>query len=51
MEELKYSVIKKIVEYTELYEDAKVMKDEKNERLYAENVGKLNEILKILIVP
>jgi hypothetical protein len=49
MDELKEMVIKKIGIYTELYEVAKIMKQEDNERLYAQCVGKLNDILKILI--
>jgi hypothetical protein len=49
MDELKSIVIKKIGIYTDLYEVAKIMKQEDNERYYAQCVGKLNEMLKILI--
>ena len=49
MEGLKHDVIKKIVKYTELYEDAKIMKQESDERKYSQYVSKLNEVLKILI--
>lgn len=51
MYELKEIVIKKIGIYTELYEISKIMKQEDNERFYAQCVMKLNEILKILIAP
>lgn len=49
MDELKDIVIKKIGVYTKLYEIAKLMKQTDNERFYAQCVGKLNDILKILI--
>ena len=49
MDELKDIVIKKIGIYTELYEVAKIMKQEDNVRFYAQCVAKLNEMLKILI--
>ena len=48
MDELQQIVIKKINIYTELYETAKIMKHTDNERFYAQCVGKLNEVLKIL---
>lgn len=49
MNELKSIVIKKIGIYTDLYEVAKIMKQDDNERYYAQCVGKLNEVLKLLI--
>ena len=51
MDELKEIVIKKIGIYTELYEVAKIMKQEDNERFYAQCVEKLNKMLAIFIAP
>lgn len=49
MDELKKIVEKKIGIYTGLHNVAKELGQEDNERFYAQCVGKLNEILKILI--
>ena len=49
MDELKEIVEKKIGIYTGLYNVAKELNQEYNVRFYAQCVGKLNEVLKILI--
>ena len=51
MDELKEIVENKIAIYTGLYNVAKELEQEDNERFYAQCVGKLNEVLKILIAP
>ena len=48
MDELEQIVIDKITKYTGLYEVAKTLEQEENQRFYAKSVGKLNEILNIL---
>jgi hypothetical protein len=51
MNELKEIVEKKIGIYTGLYNVAKELEQEDNIRFYAQCVGKLNDVLKILIAP